>query len=226
MPEQRKIDGSMFLASLCALSAFMALSVISVWREVPFVYPPNPIAEGEQASSQSLERVAVLSFEDTRGASPYAAALRREASANGGGLVCELGADSNHLGRVDGAALARVLAQELARTGRYASVRYIGAPEEFKDETAIVYGKVLEAEMRIRKDGNREYAVGVELSAARANAEGRTVQAPFWQKTLRRKARAEGAPPAYEIRALVGALSAEAAEKLAEDSWGGPANRP
>ncbi|MCX5795087.1 MAG: hypothetical protein NTY77_06310 [Elusimicrobia bacterium] len=216
------------LAWVWAFLAFLALAVVSAWREVPFYLAP---AASEQASSRTVERIAVLPFDDIRVASPYAvgldrgkatdvpAAVRREASDHGEEVVCELGAGSNHLGRADGEALAQALAQELARTGEYASVRYVEGPDELKDETAVIHGKVLEAQLRILKDGKREYSVGVELSAARWLCVARAELPPFWQRSLRRKARSGGAGAVYEVSALVRALCADAAEKLGDASW-------
>jgi hypothetical protein len=233
-------------AALAALLAFFALAFGSQWREVPFVYTPAPAADNEQApvkpATQAL--AAVLPFDDILVVAQDGSVLdkdkptvapqplRREGAAPSGsgerppsgdgasqraGIVCELGADSTRLGRVDGKALARALTQELAGARIFdGGVRDIESARELQEQTVLIEGKVLEASLRILKNGDKEYAVGLELSAARAYGRDLPVEPPFWKVVLRRKARAGGAPAAYDINTLVRGLYAEAVKGLGD----------
>ena len=206
------------------------------WRAVPFLYVPTPAVPDGQASGKArpLEPAVVLPFDELLVASPNAIVheepseapqpLRREKTDRGPALVCELGADSNHLGRVDGKALARALAAELSGSGLFrGDVSYVESLEELRERTVVIQGKVLEASLSILKNGEREYAVGVALTASRASSGYLPPSRAFWHRTLHRKARSAGAPAAYEISALVRALYADAAEKLGEADWDEPA---
>ncbi|MDD5630395.1 MAG: hypothetical protein PHU21_15125 [Elusimicrobia bacterium] len=228
MPDEVKRP-PLTLAWLWVFLAFWALGVISLWRDVPFYYAPQPGADGEQAASEpAWGPAAVLPFDDITVAAQVAAgldgsrpkvkpeALRYAATENGRQLVCELGADSNRLGKVDGASLAKAFARELQAAGYLKGVRYIERFDELRGESVLVNGRVLEASMRILEDGKREYQVELEISAGAAPAEGMPQTPPFWKKTLRGKARSGGAPSAYEIGALVRRLLGEAVGQLRE----------
>jgi hypothetical protein len=113
---------------------------------------------------------------------------------------------------VDGKVLAKALAQDLIDAGVFERVSLVDDPAGLQDQTVVIRGRVLQSELRILKDGTREYALGVMLSAFR----GPEGQPPFWLWTARRKARAEGDAAAYEIGALVRALDAEAVSGLGD----------
>lgn len=230
MPEPENAAGGPWgmagrFAGLLSFLVSLALAAISIGREVPLADAPSTEA---LATPMAGEIAAVLPFDDVLVTSPYAVgqdktkptsapdAVHREETGEGAGLVCELGAASNHLGPVDGKALARALAREYSRAGLFLEVRFVGSLGELQDETVLIQGKVLEAALRIRKDGKRDYAVGVEISAVRSWSSFRNEPMPLWEKTLRRKAHAAGVPPAYELRALVDGLCGEAVSGLRE----------
>ena len=221
---------AMSFEGVWTFAAFALLALVSAWRDVPLVIPAKPAANEESLPSQPLSRdlAAVLPFEDILAASPYAvgldagkltdtpAAMRRELTDKGAELVCQLGAQSNHLGQVDGKALARALAAELASAGIFQEVRFVESPGELTDEAVVIRGKVQEAALRIRADGKRDYEATVEFSATGRMKVTGEEQPPFWQRAMKKKAPGAGAPAAYEAGALVRRLCQDAAGALAE----------
>jgi hypothetical protein len=220
----------MSFAGVWTFAAFASLALVSAWRDVPLAIPPKPAADQEALPSQPITRslAAVLPFKDILVPSPYAvgidagkptdtpAALRREQTDKGAQLVCQLGAQSNHLGQVDGKALAKALAAELAAANVFSGVRYVDDADELKDEAVVIRGKVVAAALRIRADGKRDYEAEVELSAAARYTVSGAEQPEFWQRTVKKAARGAGAPAAYEAGVLVRGLCAEAADALGE----------
>lgn len=213
------------MAWLWAFLAFLALAVVSIRREVPVFLPPPAAEAGAVSQTPSPESAAVLPFSETLTASPYAVgldigkpterpeALRREPD---GSLVCELGAGSNHLGGLDGRALARALGDELAAAGVFSSVRYAEGEDELKDESVLIRGKVLDGVLRIKKDGSREYELAVELTAERSFAPQRREIEPFWRRTFRKSARGGTMGAAYEVGGLVRKLYGDVGRDLGQ----------
>jgi hypothetical protein len=216
----------MSFAGLWTFLAFLALAVVSIWREAPLYYPHFQLRQGETGIGVP-KAAAIIPFDDILVVDPNELGankgrptatpvpLRRETTDKGFHFVCELGAETNHLGQLDGKALAKDLAQDLVDAGLFDRVSLLDGPAQLHDQTVLITGRVTEAQLRILQDGSREYEVAYEVYAAGTSPEQRE-QKPFWMRTLLRKARSEGAPAAYEISALVRALNAEAVSALGE----------
>jgi hypothetical protein len=217
----------MSLAWLWTLLAFTVLGLMSmgVQQSLPEL-PPLPAQAAEGPATP--EPAVVLPFDDALEASPYAVglergqatdalpALRRVETTRGTELVCELAAPSNHLGQLDGKAIARGLAAQLSASGIFdGGVKAIDNAQDVHGQTVVIWGKIKEATLRILKDGKREYDIEVDFSAARVYGAGASLPEPFWHESLRRESQAEGGAPAlFEVSALLGGLYDDAAKKL------------
>jgi hypothetical protein len=139
--------------------------------------------------------------------------VSRENTEQGPEIVAQLGAPSNHLGTLDGKALAQAFSQDLKAAGLFQDAHFVADREDLRDETVLTGGTILEASLRRHSDGQARYVLSVELTAS-LSAIGELPQRQFWQDSFTREERAAGGSEADELAALVHAVYEDAVSDL------------